>query len=70
MSRNSAITSRTHNTTQDLEGYFSALPTELRPKGDLAAKPTLFREAAVGTKPAATVAQTKTTRSTPAKPPS
>lgn len=63
----SAITSRTHNTTQDLEGYFNALPAELQPKGDLAAKPTRFREAALGTRPAAAVVPTKTTRPKPVR---
>lgn len=62
-----AITSRTHNTTQDLDDYFGALPAELQPKGDLAAKPTLFREAALGKKPPATVAPIKTTRPKPVR---
>jgi len=63
----STITSRTHNTTQDLESYFKGLPADLQPVGDLAAKPTLFREGALKTQTAPAAVKPKTTRTKPVR---
>jgi len=60
------ITSRTHNTTDDIRTYFEGLPQPFHPTGQLLSPATLFREAAgAKAKPAATSAPT--TRAKPAR---
>jgi hypothetical protein len=39
------VTSRTHNTADDIDRYFQALPKKLQPTGAVSKKPTLFRDA-------------------------